>query len=247
MITIPFRALAATLLLASGTLRADSLSLWYDQPAKDWLEALPVGNGALGGMVFGGVEKDRIQFNEQTLWTGDETKMGAYQPFGDLLLEFAPATASGYRRELSLGDAVHRVTYTADNVKYRREVFCSHPEKVMVIRLSADKPGAISAKLSLEDMHKAVISAVGTLLKSSGKLENGLAYEAQVKVLNEGGQVSADGNSVSVQGADSVTILLAAGTTFANSPEKNWRGEHPSKRLERSEEHTSELQSRFGI
>lgn len=44
--------------------------LWYKQPAADWVEALPVGNGRLGGMLFGGVTDDRIQLNEDTLWDG---------------------------------------------------------------------------------------------------------------------------------------------------------------------------------
>lgn len=47
-----------------------SLKLWYQQPAEKWTEALPIGNGRLGGMVFGGIEQERLQFNEETLWTG---------------------------------------------------------------------------------------------------------------------------------------------------------------------------------
>jgi len=60
---------ASALPLASG---ADSnpLVLWYNRPAKRWVEALPVGNGRLGAMVFGGVEKERLQLNEDTLWSG---------------------------------------------------------------------------------------------------------------------------------------------------------------------------------
>ena len=47
------------------------LSLWYRQPATKWEEALPIGNGRLGAMVFGGAPEERIQFNESTLWTGE--------------------------------------------------------------------------------------------------------------------------------------------------------------------------------
>jgi len=65
--------------------------LWYDKPAANWTAALPVGNGSLGGMIFGGTDKEQIQFNEQTLWTGDEIKMGAYQPFFDWLRNLATA------------------------------------------------------------------------------------------------------------------------------------------------------------
>src|ERR1700730_2084476 len=49
----------------------ESLSLWYRKPASQWVEALPVGNGRLGAMVFGGAAKERIQFNEHTVWTGE--------------------------------------------------------------------------------------------------------------------------------------------------------------------------------
>ncbi|MGB8193750.1 MAG: glycoside hydrolase N-terminal domain-containing protein [Chitinophagaceae bacterium] len=55
---------------SAQTEQSNALKLWYDQPAVKWTEALPVGNGRLGGMIFGGVEQDRIQFNEETLWTG---------------------------------------------------------------------------------------------------------------------------------------------------------------------------------
>jgi alpha-L-fucosidase 2 len=47
------------------------LKLWYSQPAEKWTDALPIGNGRLGAMIFGTVEKERIQFNEETLWTGE--------------------------------------------------------------------------------------------------------------------------------------------------------------------------------
>ena len=48
----------------------NNLVLWYQKPAEAWTDALPVGNGRLGAMVFGGVERERIQLNEETLWDG---------------------------------------------------------------------------------------------------------------------------------------------------------------------------------
>ncbi len=51
--------------------KGSSLKLWYDRPAEKWTEALPIGNGRLGAMIFGGTERERIQFNEETLWTGE--------------------------------------------------------------------------------------------------------------------------------------------------------------------------------
>ncbi|MBV5283577.1 MAG: glycoside hydrolase N-terminal domain-containing protein [Paludibacter sp.] len=95
---------------------AQKLSLWYTQPAKQWLQALPIGNGSLGGMIFGGVEKEQIQFNESSLITGttsvngnEKPTVGNYQPFGDVLVDFGNLRAENYCSELSLNDAVHTV------------------------------------------------------------------------------------------------------------------------------------------
>jgi alpha-L-fucosidase 2 len=224
-------ALASNLMAAAAP--DGGALLWYDKPAADWVEALPVGNGSLGGMIFGGVSNEHIQFNEQTLWTGDEIKMGAYQPFGDLLLDFPITGPTGYRRELCLADAVHRTTFTANGVKFLREVFSSHPDQVMVIRLTADKPGSISGTIRLTDMHQAKIAAGGNTIISSGSLENNLAYEARVMVLNEKGSVKSSGPNLTIDQADSATILLTAATAFANSPAQNWRGDAPSAKLDR--------------
>ncbi|WP_198175211.1 glycoside hydrolase N-terminal domain-containing protein [Spirosoma telluris] len=64
-------SLALTLSTQAQPTARQPLTLWYKQPASQWVEALPIGNGRLGGMVFGGVETDHIQFNEQTFWTGE--------------------------------------------------------------------------------------------------------------------------------------------------------------------------------
>src|SRR5436305_12020108 len=80
--------LAVLLAVSTSALFAQSpLTLWYRQPAKLWVEALPVGNGRLGAMVFGGIEHERIQFNESTVWTGephDYAHAGAYQYLGQI-------------------------------------------------------------------------------------------------------------------------------------------------------------------
>jgi alpha-L-fucosidase 2 len=62
--------LSFAFIFTAGCKNKDSLRLWYRQPADRWLEALPVGNGRLGAMMFGGVEKERIALNETTLWSG---------------------------------------------------------------------------------------------------------------------------------------------------------------------------------
>ena len=215
-----------------GATAAD-LTLRYHEPAKQWTEALPIGNGRMGGMVFGGVTNERVQFNEQTLWLGDEQAMGSYQPFGDLFIDLQHGPATGYERSLDLQQAVHRTAYTADGVRYVREAFASFPDRVLVLRLTADRPGALSGAIRLTDQHKAAIRAAGGVITSAGRLTNGLLYEAQACVLPEGGRVTAVSNAITFRGADALTVLLAAGTSFANDPMKNWRGPHPHEAVTR--------------
>jgi hypothetical protein len=140
---------------------AQDLSLWYTQPATRWLEALPIGNGRLGGMIFGGTTNERVQFNEQSLWLGSETEMGNYQPFGDVFVAWRHGGTTDYRRELDLRDAIHRVSYRDGGVTFQREAFSSFPDQVMVLRFTADKPGKYSGVIQLTDMHKARIAAAG--------------------------------------------------------------------------------------
>jgi alpha-L-fucosidase 2 len=225
---------------------ATETKLWYDKPARSWeTEALPIGNGRLGAMLFGGPSKDRIQFNEESLWVGDESDTGAYQAFGDVLIEIgkqARVSVTGYRRELDLERAIHTVTYESEGVRYRREAFASFPARVMVFRLSADKPGAFTGTVTLTDMHKGRIGASGNRLTSSGSLAGyqyegnkpyawALNYEAQVLVLNEGGTVEAVGDSIAFRKANSVTLLLDAGTDFAQDHRKGWRGDPPHQTI----------------
>lgn len=76
------------LFATATTFAADpgGLKLWYDKPAQKWeSEALPLGNGRLGCMVFGGAPKEQIQFNEDSLWTGDEQKTGSLRTTPSLM------------------------------------------------------------------------------------------------------------------------------------------------------------------
>jgi len=224
---------------------AGTESLWYDKPAAHWeTEALPIGNGRLGAMVFGGVQREQIQFNESSLWIGDESDTGAYQGFGEVFIDFGEGGIStAYRRELDLGRAVHTVAYTRGGVNYRRDYFASHPANVIVLRFTADKPGAYTGSVLLTDLHKGKVVAQANRLASSGSLAGykyedqgpnyslALDYEAQVLVLNEGGSVRASDGRITFEGADSLTILLDAGTDFVNQRSRGWRGEHPQARL----------------
>lgn len=211
-----------------------SLKLWYRQPAQNWMtEALPIGNGALGAMIFGDLKTERLQFNVNSLWTGDEKDAGTYQAFGDVWIDFSHDEATDYWRELSIENALHRVTYTHNGIRYERRAFASHPAGVIALHLSADKAGAYSGSIRLTDMHEAPIQSENARLRATGQLENGLNYEAQLGVVNSGGQVKTDENDLYFENCDALTIFLAADTDYLADFEKNWRGEHPHEAVTR--------------
>jgi len=226
----------------SNPLPPADLKIWDDRPAKAWMtDAYPMGNGRIGGMVFGGIHQEHIQFNEISLWTGDETNTGAYQAFGDLFVDFAGldstvAVPADYRRQLDLGNATQQITYTQNKIAYKREYFCSFPDKVMVLRYTANQKAGYSARISLKDAHQAKVAAAGLDLQISGKLENGLAYQANVTVKTEGGTsvVEPDGNGgfqLSIRNADAFTVLLSAATDYSNKRSQFWRGAAPGPKV----------------
>lgn len=255
-----------------------NLSLWYDKPAKSWVnEALPIGNGYMGGMVFGGVEQERIQFNEKTLWTGgpgewedyrggnwseqnlaplkrirelindqdfkaaDEAAndlmntdraYGAYQTFGDIYLDFASSdNVEGYFRELDLEGGVARVIYTEDGITYKREYFANYPDNVIVMRLTASEPGALTFSSKVTTPHSGTeITAKDGRLQMTGSLDNEMAFESQMLVQNDGGKLETKSDKIEVSEADSVTILLTAGTDYEQKY-PTYKTEHPHERV----------------
>ncbi|RZM21106.1 MAG: glycoside hydrolase family 95 protein, partial [Pedobacter sp.] len=248
--------------------KSKALKIWDNKAAKTWMtEAYPIGNGRIGGMVFGGVAQEHIQFNDITLWTGNELDRGMYQAFGDLYFNFekAQGDASDYHRELDLNNSVHQVTYTLNGVKYRREYFCSFPDQVIVMRLTASKKGAYSGTLNLKDAHQAKVTGNGNnTLQIAGSLSNGMRYQASAQVKTEAGnsEIISDGKGgmeLKVSNADAITIFFSAATDFANDRLANWKGEAPASKIQKIlasatvksyatllNNHISDYQSLFG-
>ncbi len=240
----------------------DDLKLWYDRPAAKWTEALPIGNGRLGAMVFGGAEREQIQLNEDTVWAGPpvpEDRVGAYeyieqarklyfageyskgqavmqenvmgprisprsyQTLGDLRITMGGAESgpeAGYRRELDLDAAIATTTFVRDGVTYRREVFSSPVDHVLVVRLMADQCGAISVDVGLDRPADFEVEAVGSDgLRMFGQASHegkhkGVKYETRLLARTEGGTVDVNEGSLLVRDADAVTLLLAAATDY---------------------------------
>ncbi|HOD82735.1 MAG: F5/8 type C domain protein [Planctomycetes bacterium ADurb.Bin126] len=373
----------------------DELLLRYDSPARNWAsQALPLGNGRLGCMVFGDVESERLQFNEDSLWTGDDNpsgdygSMGAYQTFGELLIQTgepqqaelscasghkafyaaeeiqfsadgradtkwcvvhdskpviwqrrlakpaavtsysfttcqnfpqrdprtwelagsndddawtvldrrtdqppdkrgatrtftfenkapyrfyritfqanhglphlqiaeislpggagkvaqaAQAAQDGYERSLSLGVGEHRVTFRRSQVTHTRTAFVSHPDQVLVLHWTADKPGNVSGIVRLQGAHGERCAVEGNEIGFAGKLSNGLEYEARARVLSRGGKLSGDGDSIRLAGCDEAVILLAGGTSYLADSAGGYRGEHPGPTVRRQIESAAAL------
>jgi len=226
--------------------------------SRHWERSVyPLGNGRLGCTVFGDPRRERIQFNEDSLWVGNEDCTGGYQPFGDVYVEMPHGEYSGYRRELDISRAVQTITYESGGVSYKREYFASHPAQVLVFRFSADKTGALRGKVSMGNVHELPIVAENETLTMAGDTSKfwwwqvhlaqpkrllgsreyasdkniDLDLEAQVRVLHEGGTVKTVDDGVVFEKCDSVTLLLAADTNYLNRRDKGWRGPHPHERV----------------
>ncbi len=241
-----------------------ALTLWYRQPAERWLQALPLGNGALGAMVFGGLETERIQLNEKSLWSGgpwdtnnpealahlpevrrllfegrfaEATELAnqyllgkperirPYQTLGDLWLDLGdhPSVAD-YRRELDLETGLARVTYRAEGAEFARELFVSAPDQVLAIRLTCGEPGRLGATVRLTRPADARAEVRGqSELWLLGQCDGGegLRFASGLLALPEGGEVRGEGDQLRIEGADSVTLLLAAATAYqGEDPER---------------------------
>jgi alpha-L-fucosidase 2 len=192
------------------------MRLWYNQPASEWMHhAIPVGNGEFGGMIFGGVQREEIQFNDKSLWTGSKTSRGAYQNFGSVYLNFpAHVQFSDYARDLDLDKAIASVTYKSNGVTYSREYFASNPDSTIVMRLTTPgNSGKLNFTVELSDAHPGTKTVAGNTITISKTLDL-VSYEARLKVLNEGGTTSVNDSIISVSNADAVTIILAGATNF---------------------------------
>ena len=252
---------------AAQDIPSGPMSLWYKQPVPAgrggklaWDQGMPIGNGRLGGVVFGQIANERIQLNEDTLWGGgprdtnnpealaalpkvrkllfdgdpgaalnlaNAKMMGrpktveSYQTLGDLWLDIKNPTGevTEFRRELDLDTGIVRVAYKAGDVQMRREVFCSAPDQVMVVRLTADKPGSINLALRLTrpaDATTSTDSQSTHTLVMQGRIDGGkgMAFCVNVNVVPQGGKVSGEKDRLIIDGADSLTLFVAGATSF---------------------------------
>ena len=242
--------------------KADDLKLWYQQPAKVWTEALPLGNSRLGAMVYGGVVNEQIQLNEETVWGGgphrndspkafgvlpkvrelifagrekEAEKVMAdnfftgqhgmpFQTIGSLMLEFdGHADYSNYRRDLDLERAVASVRYKIGEVNYTRTIFTSLVDNALIIRIEADKPGAVNFTTRYSTPYKEYEikkNGKSLLLSGHGSAHEGIPgairFETRTQIKAEKGKVNVTNDCIEVKGADAAVIYVTAATNFVN-------------------------------
>jgi len=254
--------LATTLGAAAAKPKPTPQRLWYDKPAANWNEALPLGNGRLGAMVFGAPQRERLQLNEETIWAGGpnnnvkddalpvvrqlreqllagqlveaqalaQAKMQPagnsgmpYQMASNVYLDFpGHDNATHYQRDLDISRAVASVSYEVGGVMYRREMFSSVPDQVVVVRLTASKPGQISCQLSEESLMQYTRHAEKDQLVLDGRgsehegQEGKIRFQTRVQAVAEGGTVQTTDAGIRLERANSATLYISIGTNFNN-------------------------------
>jgi alpha-L-fucosidase 2 len=241
--------------------------IFFNQPAAQWPDAIPVGNGRLGAVVFGNTGKERLQLNEETVWIGErrdrnnpqagrtpevrkllmagkvheaealaaEVMMGipvrlpCYQTLGDLWLQFdnVPEQVSDYRLELDLDQAIARTTFNANGTHFTREIFSSAPRNVIAVRLESSQPMALTVSLDRPAdsetaaqgrdrlvMTGAARPAKATVDPATEEHQVGIAFRAELQALTENGTVRAVANTLRIENARAITLLLTAVTEF---------------------------------
>lgn len=246
-----------------------SLSYYFNNPASNWNEAIPIGNGRLGGMVFGGIGTEKIQTNDDTFWSGeprDLQKPGTYKylpeirnkikegktleaetlinhhmlgpwnesymPLADVLLKMADSIGSDYKRELDLGKGVVTISYQQNGVYFKREIFASHPDQCIVIRLTADKKRSINLVAKIKSAVKFKTHTLGRQLIIDGQAPkhvepnyqgmqapvyvkgHGMRFEGRLLVTETDGEVLSDGDNMKLMNASSATLIVVAATSF---------------------------------
>lgn len=241
----------------------NDLKLWYDKPAAIWNEALPLGNGRLGAMVFGDPAVERLQLNEETIWAGSpnsnahtksiealpkvrqlifdgkfdeaqdlatkdimsQTNDGMpYQTFGSVYISFnGHQKYTDYYRDLDISNATAKVKYKVNGVEFTREILTAFSDQVIVVKLSANKPGQITCNVFMNSpIDKTVASTEGNQIILSGVgtnfegVKGKVKFQGRLTAKNKGGEIDASNGVLSINKADEVVLYISIATNFKN-------------------------------
>jgi len=261
--TFLISVLALLPLAPSNAQKGGKLKMWYDKPASNWNEALPLGNGRIAAMVFGNPSNEQLQLNESTFWSGGPSRNdnpdglkgldsiryyifkgdyrrantlsnqfltakqlhgSKFQVIGNLNLNFQNSDSyTDYYRDLDLEKAIATTTYKVGDVTYKREVFASQPDQVIVVRLTASKPGQLSFTASFDSqLQKSSTALDAHTLEMTGLsathegVIGQVKFATRAKIINRGGSTSVESNKISVSKANEVVILISIATNFVD-------------------------------
>lgn len=254
------------------------LKLWYDKPATQWTQAIPIGNGKIGAMVFGGVEEELIQLNESSLYSGGPVKKNinpdaknylpqvrkalleeedfskaneltkkmqglyteSYLPLGNLLIkqDFKGKKESNYQRKLDLEQAIASTSFTVGGVNYKRELFTSAPDNILVVKFTTSKKGALTFDVAANSLLQNSTSSTKTEFIVKGKAPahvdpnyynekdrkpviyedtsgcNGMRFQFRVTAKLKDGQAVYNSSGLRIKNASEVVLYIAAATSF---------------------------------
>jgi alpha-L-fucosidase 2 len=242
-----------------------NLKLTYNKPAENWNEALPIGNGRLGAMVFGGASQEHLQLNEETIWAGEpgnnvpkntfdsiqkirkllnESKFEEaqklsnttypraapkdlnygmpYQTMGDLFLDFkGHENFKNYTRTLDIEKAISTVSYEVNGVIFKREIFSSFVDNVIMIKLSSSKKGSLNFSINASTPHlkKSIFTENNQLIinGTSGSVDNKIGkinFKTVAFPVLKGGKLTSTNDKLEISGADEVIIYVSIATNF---------------------------------
>ncbi|WP_261511877.1 glycoside hydrolase family 95 protein [Chryseobacterium paludis] len=250
----------------SITLHAQqNLKLTYDKPAENWNEALPIGNGRLGAMVFGGSSQEHLQLNEETIWAGEpgnnvpkntfdsiqkirkllnegkfekaqnlsnttypraapkDLNYGMpYQTMGDLFLNFKDhKNIKNYSRTLDIEKAITTISYEVNGVIFKREIFSSFVDNVIVIKLSSNKKRSLNFSINASTPHlkNSIFTEKNQLIinGTSSSVDNKIGrinFKTVTVPILTGGKLTTTENQLTISEADEVVIYVSIATNF---------------------------------
>ncbi|AEM74445.1 glycosyl hydrolase family 95 catalytic domain-containing protein [Caldicellulosiruptor acetigenus] len=247
-----------------------NLKVIFNKPARCWEEALPIGNGSLGAMIYGGVKYETIQLNEESIWScgprrrenpdafkylpeirktilegnikraeelsvfalsGTPHSEGNYEPLGYLDIYFEEVESDkvkNYTRYLDISNAICKVEFDVDNIRYKKIYFSSYPDKVIVVKICSSKTGAVSLRAKFRREYQEDIDKCGKVdndkiffecLAGEGR---GVSFSAVLKAVSKDGDVYTIGDNLFVKNATEVMLLITSTTSYKEKDYFNW-------------------------
>ncbi|WP_127360492.1 glycoside hydrolase family 95 protein [Actinacidiphila soli] len=223
-----------------------AVCLWYTAPAAaDNMiqQGLPIGNGRLGALVSGDPANEALYITDATLWSGggrndvlssdgqfpyDPVTFGSLTQLAHLTVEIPGHTldsVTGYRRTLDLSNGLVTASYTQKGVTYRREVYASHPDDVVVVRFSQSGGGTYTGRITLAGTHgeNNVANTSDANASFGATFDNGLRYGAAITAVSRTGQVEVNAAGVDFTGCADLTVIFSGGTDYSPDFSRGYR------------------------